>query len=57
MKKNVRICITDSFCSTAEINTTLQIKYTLIKKKKTVSLSKDQKEVKCAFLFLAFLQV
>ena len=28
MKKNVYICITESLCCTAEINTTLQINYT-----------------------------
>ena len=32
MKKNVYICITESLCQTAEINTTLQIDYTSINK-------------------------
>ena len=33
-KKNVYICITESLCCTAEINTTLKIRYTSIEKKK-----------------------
>ena len=32
IKKNVYICTTESFCCTAEINTTLQITYTSINK-------------------------
>ena len=32
-KKNVHICITESLCCTAEINTTLYIKYTSKKEK------------------------
>ena len=34
MKKNIYICITESLCCTPETNTTLQINYTSIKKKK-----------------------
>ena len=33
IKKNVYICVTESPCCTAEINTTLQINYTTIKEK------------------------
>ena len=31
MKKDVYICVTESLCCAAEINTTLQINYSLIK--------------------------
>ena len=34
MNKNAYICVTESLCCRAEINTTLQINYTSVKKKR-----------------------
>ena len=43
MKKNVYVCITESLCCTAEINTTLYINYTSIKKIKNCLKKKPPK--------------
>ena len=44
MKKNVYVCITESLCCTAEINTTLQINYISIKKKSSTINPKALKQ-------------
>ena len=48
IKKNVYLCITESLCCTAEMNTTLEINYTSIKKFFKI-FYKWQKIPKCLF--------